>query len=161
MEILNGQNQGFVGRSEKQAVDMGRNSSYHHNRWILWGLILIFLMSLSGCGTLKSSLITGAATSAAVGVTSVVAPGVIVPAAVGGTTAAVASALTAGSQIKGEPIAVTADTVVNKAPDNFFTLLGKLVGMGGWLLGLVILLPMILGWIIPGPLKMHKRKKKS
>ena len=118
-------------------------------------------MSLSGCGTLKSSLITGAATSAAVGVTSVVAPGVIVPAAVGGTTAAVASALTAGSQIKGEPIAVTADTVVNKAPDNFFTLLGKLVGMGGWLLGLVILLPMILGWIIPGPLKMHKRKKKS
>ena len=118
-------------------------------------------MSLSGCGTLKSSLITGAATSAAVGVTSVVAPGVIVPAAVGGTTAAVASALTAGYQIKGEPIAVTADTVVNKAPDNFFTLLGKLVGMGGWLLGLVILLPMILGWIIPGPLKMHKRKKKS
>ena len=86
--------------------------------------------------------------------------GVIVPAAVGGTTAAVASALTAGSQAKGEPIAVTADTVVNKAPDNFFTLLGKLVGMGGWLLGLVILLPMILGWIIPGPLKMHKRKKK-
>ena len=46
-------------------------------------------------------------------------------------------------------------------PDNFFTLLGKLVGMGGWLLGLVLLLPMVLGWIIPGPLKMHKRKKKS
>ncbi len=161
MEILNGQNQGFVGRSEEQAVDMGCNSSHHHNRRILWGLILICSMSLSGCGTLKSSLITGAATSAAVGVTSVVAPGVIVPAAVGGTTAAVASALTAGSQTKGEPIAVTADTVVNKAPDNFFTLLGKLVGMGGWLLGLVILLPMILGWIIPGPLKMHKRKKKS
>jgi len=161
MEILNGQNQGFVGRSEEQAVDMGCNSSHHHNRRILWGLILICSMSLSGCGTLKSSLITGAATSAAVGVTSVVAPGVIVPAAVGGTTAAVASALTAGSQAKGEPIAVTADTVVNKAPDNFFTLLGKLVGMGGWLLGLVILLPMILGWIIPGPLKMHKRKKKS
>jgi len=161
MEILNGQNQGFVGRSEEQAVDMGCNSSHHHNRRILWGLILICSMSLSGCGTLKSSLITGAATSAAVGVTSVVAPGVIVPAAVGGTTAAVASALTAGSQAKGEPIAVTADTVVNKAPDNFFTLLGKLVGMGGWLLGLVLLLPMVLGWIIPGPLKMHKRKKKS
>ena len=160
MEILNGQNQGFVGRSEKQAVDMGSNSSNHHNRRILLGLILICSMSLSGGGTLKSSLITGAATSAVVGVTSVVAPGVLVPAAIGGTTAAVASALTAGGQIKGEPISVTADTVVNKAPDNFFTLLGKLVGMGGWLLGLVLLLPMILGWIIPGPLKMHKRKKK-
>ena len=160
MEILNGQNQGFVGRSEKQAVDMGSNSSHHHNRRILWGLILICSMSLSGCGTLKSSLITGAVTSAAVGVTSVVAPGVLVPAAIGGTTAAVASALTAGGQTKGEPISVTADTVVNKAPDNFFTLLGELVGMGGWLLGLVLLLPMVLGWIIPGPLKMHKRKKK-
>ena len=161
MEILNGQNQGFVGRSEKQAVDMGSNSSNHHNRRILWGLILICSLSLPGCGTLKSSLITGAVTSAAVGVTSVVAPGVLVPAAVGGTTAVIASALTAGPSVKGEPISVTADTVVNKAPDNFFTLLGKLVGMGGWLLGLVLLLPMVLGWIIPGPLTTHKKKKKS
>ena len=124
-------------------------------------MILVCFLGIAGCSTLKSSLITGAATSAAVGVTSVVAPGVLVPAAIGGTTAAVASALTAGGLTKGEPISVTADTVVNKAPANFFTLLGKLVGMGGWLLGLVLLLPMILGWIIPGPLKMHKRKKKS
>ena len=107
---------------------------------------------------LKSSLITGAATSAVVGATSVFPGGVIVPMAASGLTAATASALSAESP--GEPIAVTADTVVNKAPDNFFTLLGKLVGMGGWLLGLVLLLPMVLGWIIPGPLKMHKRKKK-
>ena len=148
-----------MGRSKIEAVDMGRNSSHHHNRRILWGLILICSMSLSGCGTLKSSLITGAATSAAVGVTSVVAPGVLVPAAIGGTTAAVASALTAGTQTKGDPIAVTADTVVNKAPDNFFTLLGKLVGMGGWLLGLVLLLPMVIGWIIPGPLQKVKKKR--
>ena len=110
---------------------------------------------------LKSSLITGAATSAVVGVTSVLPGGVIVPTVASGLTAATASALTAGKSAKGEPISVTADTVVNKAPDNFFTLLGKLVGMGGWLLGLVLLLPMILGWIIPGPLKMHKRKKKK
>ena len=110
---------------------------------------------------LKSSLITGAATSAVVGATSVFPGGVIVPMAASGLTAATASALSAESPVKGEPISVTADTVVNKAPDNFFTLLGKLVGMGGWLLGLVLLLPMILGWIIPGPLKMHKRKKKK
>ena len=42
---------------------------------------------------------------------------------------------------------------------NFFTLLGKLVGMGGWLLGLVLLLPMVIGWIIPGPLQKVKKKK--
>ena len=103
---------------------------------------------------------TGAATSAVVGVTSVLPGGVIVPtAAVGGVTPATASALTAESPAKGQPIAVTADTVVHKAPDNFFTLLGKLVGMGGWLLGLVLLLPMVIGWIIPGPLQKIKKKK--
>ena len=132
------------------------NRSYVH----LW-LILACLLSIAGCSSLKSSLMTGAATSAVVGVTSVLPGGVIVPTVAGGLTAATASALTAEKSVKGEPISVTADTVVNKAPDNFFTLLGKLVGMGGWLLGLVLLLPMVLGWIIPGPLKMHKRKKKG
>ena len=126
----------------------------------LW--LVLFCLSIAGCSLpkLKSSLITGAATSAVVGATSVLPGGVIVPTIASGLTAATASALSAESPAKGEPISVTADTVVNKAPDNFFTLLGKLVGMGGWLLGLVLLLPMVLGWIIPGPLKMHKRKKK-
>ena len=140
---------------------MGSRNSY--GRYVRSCLILVCLLGIVGCSLpkIKTALITGAATTAAVGVTSVVAPGVLVPAAVGGTTAAIASALTAPDQTKGEPIAVTADTVVNKAPDNFFTLLGKLVGMGGWLLGLVLLLPMVLGWIIPGPLTTHKKKKKS
>ena len=138
---------------------MGRSNTYRS--YVRTCLILVCLLSIAGCSSLKKSLITGAATSAIVGVTSVLPGGVIVPKIAGGLTAATASALTAGDQTKGEPISVTADTVVNKAPDNFFTLLGKLVGMGGWLLGLVVLLPMILGWIIPGPLKMHKRKKKG
>ena len=136
---------------------MGSRNS-HRSYVYLW--LALSCLSIAGCSTLKSSLMTGAATSAVVGVTSVLPGGVIAPTVAGGLTAATASALTAGKSAKGEPIAVTADTVVNKAPDNFFTLLGKLVGMGGWLLGLVLLLPMVLGWIIPGPLKMHKRKKK-
>ena len=131
---------------------MGSRNS--HRRYVhLW--LVLFSLSIAGCSTLKSSLMTGAATSAVVGVTSVLPGGVIVPTVAGGLTAATASALTA--EKPGEPIAVTADTVVNKAPDNFFTLLGKLVGMGGWLLGLVFLLPMILGWILPGPLERKKK----
>jgi len=103
---------------------------------------------------------TGAATTAAVGVASAVMPSaIVIPAVTGGATAAVVSALTAEPSVQGEPIAVTAETVVNKAPDNFFTLLGKLVGMGGWLLGLVLLLPMVIGWIIPGPLQKVRKKK--
>jgi len=129
-------------------------SSNNNRRYVhLW--LVLFSLSIAGCSTLKSSLMTGAATSAVVGVTSVLPGGVIVPTVAGGLTAATASALTA--EKPGEPIAVTADTVVNKAPDNFFTLLGKLVGMGGWLLGLVFLLPMILGWILPGPLERKKK----
>ena len=136
---------------------MGSNNSY--GRYVRSCLILVCLLGIVGCSSLKSSLMTGAATSAIVGVTSVLPGGVIVPALAGGVTAATASALTA--EKPGDPIAVTADTVVNKAPDNFFTLLGKLVGMGGWLLGVGLLLPLVLGGIIPGPLTTHKKKKKS
>ena len=125
-------------------------------------LILVCLLGIAGCswGKIKTGLMTGAATTAVVGATTALTGGAIVPTAVvGGTTAAVASALTAESPARGEPIAVTADTVVNKAPDNFFTLLGKLVSSAGWLLGLVLLLPMVIGWIIPGPLQKVKKKR--
>ena len=135
---------------------MGSRNSYRSYVY-LW--LALSCLSTAGCSTLKNSLMTGAATSAVVGVTSVLPGGVIVPSIAGGVTAATASALTA--EKSGEPISVTAYTVVNKAPDNFFTLLGKLVGMGGWLLGLVLLLPMVIGWIIPGPLTTNRKKKKS
>jgi hypothetical protein len=136
---------------------MGSNNSY--GRYVCLSLILAIFLSGCSLSKIKSGLITGAATSAVVGVTSVLPGGVIVPTVAAGLTAATASALSAEDPVKGEPISVTADTVVNKAPDNFFTLLGKLVGMGGWLLGLVLLLPMVIGWIIPGPLQKVKKKR--
>jgi len=154
MEIINGHNQeDLVGSARK--APMGSRNTY--DRYVRSCIALVCLLSIAGCSSLKSSLLTGAATTAVVGVTSVLPGGVIVPALAGGAVAATASALSATGQTKGEPIAVTADTVVNKAPDNFFTLLGKLVGMGGWLLGLVFLLPMVLGWILPGPLERKKK----
>ena len=133
--------------------------SRNTNRSYVYLWVALSCLSIAGCSTLKSSLMTGAATSAVVGVTSVLPGGVIVPTIAGGVTAAPASALTAEG--KGAPVEVTAETVVQQAPDNFFTLLGKLVGMGGWLLGLVLLLPMVIGWIIPGPLTTNRKKKKS
>ena len=140
---------------------MGSRNTYRS--YVRFCIILACMLSIAGCSLpkIKSSLITGVATTAVVGATSVLPGGVIVPALAGGLTAATASALSATDQTKGEPIAVTADTVVQEAPDNFFTLLGKLVGMGGWLLGLVLLLPMVIGWIIPGPLTTNRKKKKS
>ena len=136
---------------------MGSRNSY--GRYVYLSLILTIFLSGCSLSKIKSGLITGAATSAVVGVTSVLPGGVIVPTVAAGITAATASALTAEDPVKGEPIAVTAETVVQHAPDNFFTLLGKLVKMGGWLLGLVLLLPMVIGWIIPGPLQKVKKKR--
>ena len=122
----------------------------------LW--LVLFSLSIAGCSLpkLKSSLITGAATSAVVGVTSVLPGGVIVPTVASGLTAATASALTAEKSVKAAN--VTADTVVQEAPDNFFTLIQKLIEMGGWLLLLIFIVPMVLGWVLPGPLE---RKKKN
>ena len=157
MEILNGCVKKVMGRSKIKALDMGRNSSHHHNRWILRGLILSCLLSVTGCGTLKCSLITGAATSGIVAATSVLPGGVIVPAVAGGLTAATASALSA--EKPGKAANITADTVVNKAPDNFWTLLGKLISMGGWALILVVIVPMVFSWLMPGPIQFKGKKK--
>jgi len=136
---------------------MGSRNTYRS--YVRLCVALACTLSIAGCSfpKIKSSLMTGIATSTAVGVTSVVAPGVLVPAAVGGTTAAIASALSAERSVEGKPIEVTAETVVQEAPDNFFSLIQKLVEMGGWLLGLVLIVPMILGWILPGPLERKKK----
>jgi hypothetical protein len=78
--------------------------------------------------------------------------------------ASVASAATTGLGT-GEPIQaleITGDaTIVQEAPSNFFSLLQQLVEVGGWLLILIFVVPMVLGWIIPGPLTTHRKKKKS
>jgi len=157
METLNGRIQKVGRRGKKQTVDMGSSNSYR-GAWYYW-LILLCFLSLTGCETLKGGLITGLATTTAVGVTSVVAPGVLVPAVVGGTTAAIASALTAERSVEGESIAVTAETVVQEAPDNFWTLLGKLISMGGWALLLIVIVPMLFSWLMPGPIQFKGKKK--
>ena len=158
MEKLNGRIQKVSGRSKKQALDMGRTYS-HTSSWYLW-LILACTLSIGGCSfpKIKSSLITGLATTTAVGVASAVMPHALAPAIVGGTTAAIASAMTAERSVKAEPISVTAETVVQTAPDNFWTLLGKLVSVGGWALLLVVLVPMLFSWLMPGPVQFKQKK---
>ena len=134
---------------------MGSCNTY--DRYVRPCLILVCLLSMTGCGTLKSSLITGAATSGIVAATSVLPGGVIVPAVAGGLTAATASALSA--EKPGKAANITADKVVNKAPDNFWTLLGKLISMGGWALILIVVVPMLFSWLMPGPIQFKGKKK--
>ena len=159
METINGRIKKVVGRGTLKTLDMG---GVNFNRCARYICLAFFSLSIAGCSLpkLKSSLITGAATSVVAGATSVLPGGVIVPMVASGLTAATASALTAEKSVKGEPISVTADTVVNKAPDNFWTLLGKLISMGGWALILIVIVPMLFSWLMPGPIQFKGKKKK-
>ena len=162
MEVLDGRIKKacirFDKRSKKQALDMGRTYSYR-GAWYFW-LPLACTLSIAGCSFPKitSGLMTGLATTTAVGVASAVMPHALAPAIVGGTTAVIASAMTAERSVKGEPISVTAETVAQAAPDNFWTLLGELVSVGGWALLLIVLVPMLFSWLMPGPVQFKAKK---
>ena len=134
-----------------------RTRNYMGNRLGYWLVVIATACSLVGCSHLK----TGLATSAIVGATTALVPAAIVaPAVLGGVTAATVSAITAGSQTKGEPVNVNADTVIQEAPANFWTLLGQLIEMGGWALILIVVVPMVFSWLMPGPIQFKKKKKK-
>ena len=144
-------------RQEKEVYGMRRRTGSHRsNRLGVWLVVLATCGSLAGCQHLK----TGLATSAIVGATTALVPGAIVaPAVLGGVTAATVSALTAVPTAQASEI--NAETVVQEAPANFWDLLGSLVEMGGWFLVLIFVVPMLLGWILPGPLTTHGKKRKS
>lgn len=130
------------------------------NRYINGCLVALCLTILTGCSTIKKAGIIGA--SAGLGATagSVISGGAIAPIAGSMIAASAASVVTTGLGTE-EPIQaleITGDaTIVQEAPSNFFSLLQELVEMGGWLLILVILVPMVLGWVLPGPLEKKKK----
>ena len=111
-------------------------------------------LGVIGCGTIKKAgvVATAAGTGAVAG--SVLSGGVIAPIAGSMTSAFVADVVT--------EVTDTSHTTMAEgscAPDNFWTLLGSMAEMGGWLLILVVIIPMVLGWFLPGPVKMKGRDK--
>ena len=152
MEKMNGHNQ----------KDMERNlrKTFMGNRYFNGCMVALCLIILTGCSTIKKAGIIGA--SAGLGATagSVISGGAIAPIAGSMVAASVASVATSGKTESTQALEVTGDaTIVQEAPSNFFDLLGELISMGGWLLILIVVVPMVLGWIIPGPLTRHKKKR--
>ena len=144
-------------KQEKEVHGVRRRTGSHRRSWLGVWLVVIATCSLVGCSHLK----TGLATSAIVGATTALVPAAIVaPAVLGGVTAATVSAITAETRTKGESINVNADTVIQEAPANFWTLLGQLIEMGGWALILIIIVPMVFSWLMPGPIQFKGKKKK-
>ena len=113
-------------------------------------------LGVIGCGTIKKAGVV--ATGAAVGATagSVLSGGVVAPivGSMGGAFVTDVATAAMGSS------RTTMDSG-SCAPDNFWSLLGSITEMGGWLLILVVIIPMVLGWFLPGPVKMKGREPKN
>ena len=146
-------------RKEKKVLGKSCRCARRNSRsWLGIWLVVFAASGLTGCQSLK----TGLATTAVVSATSALLPAAIVaPAVLGGLTDASVSALTAVPTVQAAEI--TADTVVNKAPDTLWTLLGKITEIGGWglllFIGATYLLPMLFTYLLPGPLERKKKKK--
>jgi len=137
-------------RRKDSSSDNCSDSNTVRTRRNLW-LTLAICCGAVGCTAIKKAGIV--ATGAAVGATAGIAlsGGVIAPIAGAMTTAFVTDVVT-------EMSITTTEHSMDCAPDNFWSLLGSLIQMGGWALILIVLAPMVLGWILPGPLE---RKKKN
>jgi len=142
-------------RKEKEVLGFRRSAGSHRcSRVGVW-LVVIATLSLVGCTTLKKAGITSIAAGGGALVGTVLSSGAIAPILGATTTAFVADVVTEAIPIG----AKEKETMSSCAPDNFWTLLGSLVEMGGWLLILIFVVPMILGWILPGPLERKKKQR--
>ena len=110
--------------------------------------------ALAGCTSLKKAALIG-------GVGALV-PGAIASIATSGTAPVLLASAVGASVTSVVVDSMEKDnmpTAANCAETNFWDVVGQLIEMGGWLLILVILIPMILGWILPGPLERRKKKR--
>ena len=141
---------------EKILCSIRHYSGSSGSRLGYWLVVIAGCACAVGCTTLKKAGIVslGAGTGALAG--SVLSGGVVAP-MVGATTTAFVTDVVVESTMTGKTGKVD---MSNCAPDNFWSLLGSLVEMGGWLLILIVLVPIILGWILPGPLEKRKKKGK-
>ena len=138
----------------KSKVGYNDSGSSYRSRCRNLGITLATSACLVGCGTIKKAGIV--ATGAAVGATAgtVFSGGAIAPIAGAMTSAFVTDVVTEGMGSSHTTMEGSC------APDNFWSLLGSMAEMGGWLLILVVIIPMVLGWFLPGPVKMKGREPK-
>ncbi len=119
-----------------------------------WLVVLAGSACLVGCTTLKKAGIVGLAAGAGATVGTVLSGGVAAP-ILGATTSAFVADVVTATTLTGN------NTMNNCAPDNFWTLLGSLIEMGGWALLLIVIVPMLFSWLLPGPIKFKGKEKKA
>ena len=116
----------------------------------LWIAIAISASTV-GCQSLKESTVVATGSAIGAGVGTVISSGVGAP-ILGAMTGAFVT------DVATEVLTTGRETqTIIKAPDNFFTLLEKIVGIGGWTLMLIFVVPMVLGWILPSPTRLNRK----
>lgn len=136
-------------RSKDQDCNRNRRSIGYYVRNL--GIACAICASTISCQSLKESTVvaTGSAIGAGVGT-----------AISGGVGAPILGAMTGAfvTDVATEVLTTNQETqTIIKAPDNFFTLLDKIVEIGGWTLMLIFVVPMVLGWILPSPTKLNRK----
>ena len=140
-----------IGRMVDRLVGITRNGCLNGAQAIGLSTASVLLIS---CTTLKKAGVTAIAAGGGATVATVLSSGAAAPILGATTTAFVADVIT-----EAVPIGATGRKAMNEcAGDNFWTLLGQMIEMGGWALILLVVLPMVVGWVLPGPLE---KKKKS
>ena len=123
-------------------------------RRCLWLTILAAALAV-GCTSLKKAGIVSLATGTGAAVGTVSSGGVLAP-ILGAMTGAFVGDVTTEMVYTRFLTEIGGETMCS--PDNFWTIIQSLVEIGGWALLLIFVAPMIIGWILPGPLE---RKKKN
>jgi len=159
-----------VKRWKEKILGSGRRYCNHSRHWLdnrmvgvtrsgcINGVQAISLSTVSvlliSCTTLKKAAIVSSlgTTGALVGNAISGPAGLIVGGMATAAVADIATETMIGAKGSGD--------MSSCAPDNFWSLLGALVEMGGWLLVGIIIIPMVLGWFLPGPVKLKGRDKK-
>jgi len=136
-------------RTQSKVGNRNNSSSSIRAGRSIWLTIAICCCAI-GCTTIKKATVV--ATGAALGATA----GTVLS---GGVAAPILGAMTSAfvTDVVTEISHRTAVSNVDCAPDNIWTILQSLVQIGGWGLLLVFVGPMILGWILPGPLERKKK----
>ena len=121
--------------------------------WNSRHLTLLTVLGLTGCTTLKKATVV--ATGAAIGATAASAFS-------GGALAPIAGAMTSAfvTDVMTETMMDTRMRGIDMecAPDTIWTVAEKAVELGG--IGLIlafVVVPVIAGWLIPGPTKLNRK----
>ena len=151
---LNGIIKQVVSGSTKTPLGVGVS----HRRNIGLGLFWLTLPFLSGCAALKKTALIAGASSIGAGAGSLLSGSV-------GAVAGAAPGATAGVRVTGlaeetplqQGTEIVADTVVSQAPTNIWDVVSQL---GLWA-ALIILIPLVLGILLPGPVQFKGKSGKQ